>query len=80
LTGPTTAPVAPSKARRTDVAREPRRAFTVAQAGETIEDVALRVYGTIDEADALWRANRDTLLRRDSPLSVGMLLRTPKAR
>jgi len=78
-TGPKSAAASASKG-RTDVAREPRSAFTVAKAGETIEDVALRVYGTIDQSDAVWRANRDSLPRRDSPLSPGMLLRTPKAR
>jgi hypothetical protein len=56
-----------------------RSAFTIAQSAETIEDVALRVYGTTVEADALWRANRDALPRRDSPLVAGMLLRTPQS-
>jgi hypothetical protein len=42
--------------------------------------VALRVYGTADETDGLWRANRDALPRRDSPLSPGTLLRTPTIR
>ena len=43
-------------------------------------DVALRVYGTADDVDALWRANRDALPRPDSPLSPGTLLRTPTVR
>ena len=55
----------------------PRSAFTVTLPRETIEDVASRVYGTIDLADALWRANRDALPKRNMPLSTGMLLRTP---
>jgi len=79
LTGPTRGPASAKKG-RTDCAREPRSAFTVAKAGETIEDVARRIYGTIDESVALWRANRDTLPSRDSPLSPGMLLRTPRVR
>jgi len=80
LSGPTKATAAARKAGRTDVAREPRSAFTVALADETIEDVALRVYGTVDESTSLWRANRDTLIHKDSPLAPGMLLRTPKIR
>ena len=44
---------------------------------ETIEDVSSRVYGTPEHGDLLWRANRDTLPQRNSPLSTGMLLRTP---
>jgi hypothetical protein len=56
----------------------PRSAFTVALPSETIEDVSGRVYGTAELADSLWRANRDTLPKRDSPLSAGMLLRTPR--
>ena len=61
-------------------ARQPRSAFTVVEANETITDVALRVYGTADEVDALWRANRDALPRQDSRLSPGTLLRTPTVR
>ena len=34
----------------------------------------------LDEADSLWRANRDALPRRDSPLATGMVLRTPSIR
>lgn len=56
----------------------PRLAFTVALPSETIEDVSGRVYGTAEVADSLWRANRDTLPQRNSPLSGGMLLRTPR--
>jgi hypothetical protein len=64
---------------RSETPSSPRSAFTVVQAAETIEEVALRVYGTTAEADSLWRANRDALPRRDSPLVAGMLLRTPKS-
>jgi hypothetical protein len=77
LAGTTRAPAAARKEGKIEVTREPRSAFTVAKVDERIEDVALRVYGTIDESDSLWRANRDTLPRKDSPLLPGMLLRTP---
>jgi hypothetical protein len=42
--------------------------------------VALRVYGTAEEVEVLWRANRDTMPRQDAPLSAGTLLRTPMVR
>jgi hypothetical protein len=61
-------------------AREPRSAFTVVEADETIEDVALRVYGKAEKSERLWRANRDSLARKDSPLARGMVLRTPSLR
>jgi hypothetical protein len=67
----------PGMADRNAVRRESRSAFTVVEANERMEDVALRIYGTRDESDGLWRANRDALDRKDSPLSPGMLLRTP---
>jgi nucleoid-associated protein YgaU len=62
------------------VARRPRSAFTVVDRDETISDVALRVYGTTVEVESLWQANRDSLPRKDSPVSSGMLLRTPRIR
>jgi hypothetical protein len=72
--------VASSTSHKTASARGPRSAFTVVEPSETIEDVASRVYGTTLLADSLWRANRDTLPQRKSPLSTGMLLRTPSVR
>jgi hypothetical protein len=57
---------------------EPRSAFTVVQRGETLRDVAVRVYGSADPLDSLWRANRDLLPRKDSPLIAGSVLRTPQ--
>jgi hypothetical protein len=60
--------------------RRPASEFTIARPEETIADVASRVYGNTNASDSLWRANRDTLPRRDSPLSSGMLLRTPMMR
>jgi hypothetical protein len=74
------APAGAGRADGRDMARTPRAPFTVVNSSETIEDVALRVYGTTGETDALWRANRDALPSRDSPLSTGMLLRTPRIR
>ena len=62
---------------RIDGARRPASAFTVVVANETLKDVAARVYGSSDLADSLWRANRDALSRRESPLAAGMVLRTP---
>jgi nucleoid-associated protein YgaU len=60
--------------------REPVSAFTVVQANETIRDVAVRVYGSSEHIGALWRANRDALPMLDSPLSSGVVLRTPSVR
>lgn len=56
---------------------EPRGEFTVARDGESLRDVARRVYGTRVDAATLWRANRDILDTADSPLRSGTLLRTP---
>jgi hypothetical protein len=61
-------------------ARRPQSAFTVVQAFETIEEVSARIYGDAKLADSLWQANRDTLPERNTPLSTGMLLRTPGIR
>ena len=66
--------------RKPDSARSPRSAFTTARESETIEDVSSRVYGTPEHGELLWRANRDTLPKRNSPLARGMLLRTPSVR
>ena len=67
--------------RRPGQAREapPHDAFTLAIEGETLEDVAVRVYGlgTSDEVEALWRVNRDLIGGKDVTLSAGTLLRTP---
>jgi nucleoid-associated protein YgaU len=60
--------------------RAPVSAFTVVQANETIRDVAVRVYGSSEHVGTLWRANRDALPLSDSPLSSGIVLRTPSVR
>jgi nucleoid-associated protein YgaU len=53
---------------------------TVVQQNETMLDVARRVYGSGDQVETLWRANRDALASVDAPLSSGMVLRTPRIR
>jgi hypothetical protein len=55
----------------------PSSAFTTVGRGETLADVAVRVYGSTDAATILWMANRDQLARADDPVAVGTLLRTP---
>jgi nucleoid-associated protein YgaU len=65
---------------RIDGGRRPASAFTTVVANETLQDVARRVYGSGHLADSLWRANRDALSRRESPLAAGMVLRTPAVR
>jgi len=54
-----------------------RGAFTQARAGETLADVARRVYGSAEAAGQLWLANRDMLDRPDGALTPGVALRTP---
>lgn len=55
----------------------PRGAYTESRAGESLPDIALRVYGSAASAKSLWLANRDILDRPDAPLAAGTLLRTP---
>jgi hypothetical protein len=55
----------------------PRPSFAIVEQGESLADVAARVYGSEDAAEALWKANRDQVERVDSPLARGTLLRTP---
>jgi hypothetical protein len=45
--------------------------------GETLSEVAERVYGSPDAAEALWMANRDRIDRPDARLAAGTILRTP---
>jgi hypothetical protein len=63
---------APESARR--LARAP---FTVVGSGETMADVARRVYGTADDVESLWRANRDIPREPGSALAPGTVLHTP---
>jgi len=55
----------------------PCEGFTQAREGETLRDVAIRLYGSSDEAESLWRLNRDLIRRREGTLPAGTLLRTP---
>ena len=55
----------------------PCEGFTQALEGETLRDVAIRVYGSSEEAESLWRLNRDLISRREGTLPPGTLLRTP---
>lgn len=63
--------------RRGGALRRPGSSFTKAEGGETLADVARRVYGTEEAAGPLWRANRDQLDGPEAALRPGMILRTP---
>ena len=79
---PTTWPVRAqtvSRRRASVLLRHPP-AFTTVGAGESLSDVAIRVYGSPESAEMLWRANRDVIEQRNSSLRAGMLLRTPSDR
>ena len=65
--------------RRRAVDRLAHAPFTVVGSGESITDVARRVYGTADDASILWKANRDILTAPDAPIEPGTVLRTPAA-
>jgi hypothetical protein len=79
---PTTWPVRAQTISRRRAIVPPRHplAFTTVGAGESLADVAIRVYGSPESAEMLWRANRDFIEQRDSSLRAGMLLRTPTDR
>lgn len=68
-----------STPRRRTVDRLARAPFTVVGSGESIADVARRVYGTADDAGILWKANRDVLSAPDAVIEPGTVLRTPAA-
>lgn len=70
---------APSRAGAASGGKLARAPFTVVGTGETIADVARRIYGTTEDAGVLWRANRDVLRDPDSPIAPGTVLRTPAA-
>jgi nucleoid-associated protein YgaU len=50
---------------------------TIVEPGETLEDVAVRVYGGRGGIETLLRANREVLSRRKGPLRPGLQLWTP---
>ncbi len=54
-----------------------RAAYTTVKDGEALEDVSARVYGSTDQVDIIWRANRDILPKRNTRLLPGTVLRTP---
>jgi hypothetical protein len=62
---------------RRPAGRRPRDPFTDVESGESLDDVALRIYGSTEAAKALWIANRDQVESPNAPLRAGMLLRTP---
>jgi nucleoid-associated protein YgaU len=62
------------------IGRLARAPFTVVGSGETMADVARRVYGNADDLESLWRANRDVVSGSGAPLSPGMVLHTPAPR
>jgi hypothetical protein len=62
---------------RRSILSGPRGPFTTSAAGETLADVARRVYGSAAAAHDLWLANRDHVERPNAPLPAGTLLRTP---
>jgi nucleoid-associated protein YgaU len=58
----------------------PRSPFTRAGAGETVGEVARRVYGDPAYAREIWLANRDSLRSAADRLDSPTLLRTPAIR
>ncbi len=74
--GPT-ASAAPIEASASPSVRAPLSSFTEVRDGETLAAVAERVYGTREERERLWRANRDLLSGPDATLASGTILRTP---
>jgi hypothetical protein len=57
--------------------RRPKSAFTTVEKGESLADVACRVYGSEEAKETLWLANRDELTSPNGPLRPGSSLRTP---
>ena len=66
----------PERAERIEVSRRPGSAFTVVEANETLQDVAVRVYGSRPGRLALESQSRCPI-SRDAPLAAGTVLRTP---
>ena len=52
--------------------------MTIVDSGETLDDVAIRVYGSRSGVETLLRANRDVVTRRKGPLKTGLQLWTPQ--
>lgn len=51
--------------------------FTHARPGESLADIAVRVYGSPESAEKVWMANRDLIDAPDAIPPAGALLRTP---
>ncbi len=51
---------------------------TIVDSGETLDDVAVRIYGSRAGVETLLRANREVLTRRNGPLRTGLQLWTPE--
>lgn len=62
---------------RPSIVKAARPALTVARAGETIADVARRVYGRDVGVEALCRANRDVVRDPKAAIAAGTVLKTP---
>jgi hypothetical protein len=78
VTRPIERPARPvSRRQDAPVETEPRGPFTRARRGESLADVARRVYGSDTGILTLWSSNRDLIDREDAPLREGELLRTP---
>lgn len=75
-----TPPASPSRTpdrTETPASHEPRSAFTDVNEGESLVDIARRVYGSSQALERLRTANRDLLGEGQAVLSRGMVLRTP---
>ena len=67
----------PAESAPESATRLARAPFTVVGSGETMADVARRVYGRTDDVEALWRANRNIPNGPGSPLAPGTVLHIP---
>ncbi len=74
---PSRPPAQPAMEPRPSTVKAGRPALTVARSGETIADVARRVYGREIGAEALLRANREVVRDRETAIPAGTVLRTP---
>ena len=70
-------PSRPENPSQSTAIRTPEAPFTLSEKGETLEDVARRIYGTSEVAESLRLFNRDLIQRVDSPIKTGSALRTP---
>ena len=62
---------------RPSLPRRPSGPFTQVREGESMSDVAARIYGSDASVQTLWLANRDQLSSDQAVLRPGMVLRTP---